>query len=593
MNLPTILSAIHDFKKLPWIANTSNKELDKLKSPIKSAIVDILDGDLWSSKISIIGNFVLILSILASAFEVILTSESSNEANILFYWIYSITSILFIVELIARVLLSNFLTPGKSRLNSASRYIFSFQGIVDIFSILPFLLGIFGITLTASLKTIRILRVWRIVRFIPSFNYVSKAFNSKKDEIFVTFLGVVLLSLTISAFIFYAEIHTGANDFHNIADVFLWSLGKYTGDYGSIAGAVPISPLGKALATLNGLLGIAIFAIPAGLLGSAFIDQLSDSKRSQEIKERTATIEKHFELTVGGKSNLNDKNVKARYFVFETIQARFLYNDDEILEAVRESKSLRFRVMKSLPDLKYNDIKLIERFNKNTSYGTKNLIPESKLYIINPLGAVERCITHFTSNLAMLCQANFISRETRLFDHEKAIGSNSSDYYAEYPKIGKIDKDFIPSEFIDFMEDLKKIESNDIVLVCCSGASVRGDFIVEYGNPIGEKEIQTNISTITNSALATTFESILLKNLSEVQIRSKKANEEPFKFIVENHTIGNDDPKWIGKAIHRLTGAQVITLYINIDILTGTNKKYYAALRELINSVKEFKSQAI
>jgi hypothetical protein len=192
----------------------------------------------------------------------------------------------------------------------------------------------------------------------------------------------------------------------------------------------------------------------------------------------------------------------------------------------------------------------------------------------------------------MLCQANFISRETRLFDHEKAIGSNSSDYYAEYPKIGKIDKDFIPIEFIDFMEDLKKIEANDIVLVCCSGASGRADFIVEYGNPIGEKEVKTN-STITNSELATTFESILLKNLSEVQIRSKKANEEPFKFIVENHTIGNDDPKWIGKAIHRLTGAQVITLYINIDILTGTNKKYYAALRELINSVKEFKSQVV
>jgi voltage-gated potassium channel len=591
MNISKIPAAFNDFKKLPWIANTTNKELDKLKSPIKSAIVDILDGDLWSSKISVIGNFVLILSILASAFEVILTSESSNEANILFYWIYSITSILFIVELIARIVLSNFLTPGKSRLNSASRYLFSFQGIVDIFSILPFVLGIFGITLTASLKTIRILRVWRIVRFIPSFNYVSKAFQSKKDEIFVTFLGVVLLSLTISAFIFYAEIHTGANVFHNIADVFLWSLGKYTGDYGAIAEAVPISPLGKALATLNGLLGIAIFAIPAGLLGSAFIDQLSDSKRSQEIKERTAAIEKHFELTVGGKGILKEKKVKSRYFVFETIQARFLYSDDEILEAVRESESLRFRVMKSLPTLVYNDIKLIERYNKNTSYGTKILIPGSKLYIINPLGAVERCITHFTSNLAMLSQANFISREIRLFSKLNAIGTSSSIHYENYPTINR---NVVPSEFIDFMEDIKQIKAHDIVLVFCSGASGRADFIMEYGNPLGKKEVKTNISTITNSALATTLESILKKNLSEVTIPNKKAKDgvEKFEFTIENHTIGKDDPKRLGKAIHRLTGAQVITLYINIDLLTGTNERYYAALRELKQSVIDFKSQA-
>jgi hypothetical protein len=79
MNISKIPAAFHDFKKLPWIANTTNKELDKLKSPIKSAIVDILDGDLWSSKISIVGNFVLILSILGP-------SEDSNLVLFNFCW---------------------------------------------------------------------------------------------------------------------------------------------------------------------------------------------------------------------------------------------------------------------------------------------------------------------------------------------------------------------------------------------------------------------------------------------------------------------------------------------------------------------------
>ena len=91
------------------------------------------------------------------------------------------------------------------------------------------------------------------------------------------------------------------------------------------------------------------------------------------------------------------------------------------------------------------------------------------------------------------------------------------------------------------------------------------------------------------------MESILNKNLSEVTIPNKKAKDgvETFEFSIRNHTIGNFHKEWIGKAIHNLKGAQVITLYININILTGTNERYYAALRELKQSIKDFKSQVV
>ncbi len=69
-----------------------------------------------------------------------------------------------------------------------------------------------------------------------------------------------------------------------------------------------------------------------------------------------------------------------------------------------------------------------------------------------------------------------------------------------------------------------------------------------------ENEVKNGISTTTNSTHAIIFESILLKQLSEVQIRSSKAKGEIFKFSIETHTIGNYDPKWIGKEIHGLTG---------------------------------------
>lgn len=95
--------------------------------------------------------------------------------------------------------------------------------------------------------------------------------------------------------------------------VFLWSIGKYTGDYGAIASAAPITLIGKILATVNGLLGIALFAIPTGLLGSAFIDQLSAQKHKLAVDKKIKTIENHFEQSIGGKSILVNRKANNRF----------------------------------------------------------------------------------------------------------------------------------------------------------------------------------------------------------------------------------------------------------------------------------------
>ena len=51
--------------------------------------------------------------------------------------------------------------------------------------------------------------------------------------------------------------------------------------------------------------------------------------------------------------------------------------------------------MKSSVDIKYNDTKLIERYVKNQSYGCKIINEDSKIVIVNPVGEIERCISHF------------------------------------------------------------------------------------------------------------------------------------------------------------------------------------------------------
>ncbi len=564
---------------LPFV-NIDNKEVEyKLRNkPFTKIIVDVLDGDLWSSKVSFWGNSILILLISLSSLEVIFSSDPTLRGyNHYFNAIYYSTSILFLFEILCRIFFANLINPKNQGFKGVLFYLFSFYGLVDILSIVPFCTALIGINTFHFLSIIRIFRVWRIVRYIPAFSSITSAFRTKRDEILVTLLGVLLLSITISAFIFYAEIGNGSNDFRSIIDVFVWSLGKYTGDYGSIAGATPVTLIGKFLATLNGFLGLALFAVPAGLLGSAFIDEISDKKQKKLLNTRISEINHYLDSGYKNRNLLNKRKSHFRYLSFDALQARLLYSDNEILECVREADNLRFRPMKSNEKLKFSDIKIIERYIKNTSYGCKLINPKSNVYVINPLGAIERCISHFSHTIVDVLGYNFISREIRLVDaNQEEIGGNKSKYYSDF---GANTSKQVPASFNDFMLDLELIKKEDIVIILSSGASNRGQYIFEYGNYKGVEEVIEGVSTIDTIEILKSLKSDFENNLKEIDSSNNFDN-----YAIENHSIGNHDADWLGKAIRQKTEANVITIYINIDILTGEDKLYFSNLNVVLNS---------
>ena len=573
---------IKKIEKLPFVAIENKIVAKKLHDkPITKIIVDIFDGDLWSSKVSLYGNMLLIFLILLSSAEVVLSSDISLEKfSSEFEIIHIITSLFFLIEVICRISFAHYIIPERKRFKSVIKYLFSFYGIIDILSIVPFCTEIFGIHSFHFLAILRIFRVWRIARYIPAFSSITNAFRSKRDEILVTLIGVVLLSISLSAFIYYAESVKTSSTFRSITDVFIWSIGKYTGDYGAISHATPVTLIGKFLATLNGFLGLALFAVPAGLLGSAFIDELSEQKHNKLITNRIKEINNHFDSGYKTKVQIGNKKTNYRYLSYEALQSRLMFSDDEILECVRTSENLRFRPMKSNDNLKFSDIKVIEKFIKNTSYGSKIINKESNVYIINASGAIESCISHFSHTIIDNLGYNYISREIRLFDkNNEIIGSNQSNYYSNF--------DFnnvqtYSTDFSDFMLDIHNIKKEDIVIVLGSSASLRGDFILEYGNEKGIEQINHETSTIDTIETIDNFKKSLLENI----IKSSQSGDGSEVFSIENHSIGNFDENWLGKAIRKDTGANVITLYININILTGEDKRYFSGLNIVLESLE-------
>jgi hypothetical protein len=557
-----------------WVKIEDKNIPERLRNKkLFSLLVDIFDDNFFTSKASYIGNVILIILILISTVEIILNSDLSLVQYAPWFRVIDrITTIVFSIEIFIRITLAGYIHKKYKGWRGKIRYMVSFYGIVDMFSIFPSYIGFIGSDPYHWSKILRLFRIWRIVRYVPAFSNITGAIRRKGNEILVSLAGIILLSLTISLLIFYAEKGAGSKDFDSIFDVFVWSIGKYTGDYGSIAKEIPLTILGKVLATLNGVLGIALFALPAGLLGAAFIEQMEENKRNEKVKHRIKSIDLYFD------SNSNDQLLhKKRFVTFDELQARFLFTNDEIIEAIRKSNSLCFRAVKSDSNNKFNDIEIIERFDKNVSYGCKIIKENSNIFIVNPSGALYTGISHFTHNIASSLKYNYLSLEQRIFKREEIeLEPRYSDLKVEIFKKGKSTDDKPPKKLTDFMNDIKEINPNDFIFIFCVNDNLSEDFDFEYGNNEVGEFLELENSKGCKNYMFRKFELALKRRLNSFNMSLSNMTELGKK--------GSFRQTWIGK---EMKNENTLTIYINSNILISDDDKYSQVLKCFKDIFKE------
>ena len=578
-----IFTIIRDFFSLPFTELSEKTNSTSKQSLFGRIVLDILDDEIWGSKVSFIGNALIICAILVSTLDYILSSGGNSyiDNHVLLKWGLAF---FFLIEFSLRLFYAKSLGYVK---NAQISYLLSFVGIIDLLSLTPILLDIFGIPFISSLSALRILRLWRIARYIPSFNVISNAFNARKEDIITSLLGVLLLSLTLSALMFHFESGYNKSEFKNILEVFVWSIGKYTGDYGAIAVKNPISEMGKVIATVNGLLGIALFALPAGLLASAFIEQLEEKRKMQAINERIKKIEKHFAKLTGGGKQFKYKT-HPRYASTDYIQSKFLLSESELFECIREAQCLRFRALKSSPERKVSDIRIIESFKSNCAYGYRQFNDESNIVLINAIGHNERGISHFSNTLANGLNLNFIAREFELLNKSGAsIGGNTC---KEYERFLANDITTFNPTLLEFLQDIDSFNENTFFIILSSAASGRKDIILEYGNDINTVGWDPEKTTLSSETLLNKVINQVTEGLSEVQYTGPNQIKVTQDFSLDQNTIGLNMDNSLQRLIHKKTQANVITLYVNIRILTGENNLYYSAATAVGNIIERIKT---
>ena len=212
------------------------------------------------------------------------------RTHIKLFWSFDLISgICFIVDYVLRWITADF-TSKRSKGVAFLLYPFTPMAIIDLLSILPF----FNL-IAPSFKIVRVsrfLKVLRVIKFIRYFEPLGiiLAVIRKQGKILCTVLSLAIFYIFITALImFNAEEdinpETGEYLFSNFFDAFYWAACTLTTvGYGDL---YPISNIGRVISIISSMVGIAIIALPSGIVTAGYMDELKSRKEQRDKDSET------------------------------------------------------------------------------------------------------------------------------------------------------------------------------------------------------------------------------------------------------------------------------------------------------------------
>ena len=241
-------------------------------------LFEVIERKRQTDKLSIAYDIAMLIAITASIIPLILIGE-----RIVFKYIEVITVIIFIVDYALRWITSD-LKFGKKGW-SFIIYPFTPMAIIDLLSILP------GLSiLSPGFKIFRVTRLFKIFRIFKFLRYSDKfeilwRVIKKEKAVLLSVLVISIFYVFVTALImFNAEPHinpkTGAITFSNFFDALYWATVTLTTvGYGDLC---PVTGIGRFVSMLSSLFGVAVIALPSGVITASYLDELRNNKEQKQ-----------------------------------------------------------------------------------------------------------------------------------------------------------------------------------------------------------------------------------------------------------------------------------------------------------------------
>lgn len=212
---------------------------------------------------------VIVLSLIPLAFK---------EDNIVFIIIDKVAMVIFIIDYMLRWITAD-LRAGKKGIVPFLIYPFTLWAIIDLLSILPSLSIISrsfkALRVLRMIRALRILRIFKTFRYSKSMLIIGNVIRSSRESLEA--VGILAVGyIVISAIIIF---NVEPDSFDTFFDAIYWAtVSLTTVGYGDI---YPVTTFGRIITMISSVFGIAVVALPAGIVTAGYIEEL---KKQEEKK---------------------------------------------------------------------------------------------------------------------------------------------------------------------------------------------------------------------------------------------------------------------------------------------------------------------
>ena len=240
---------------------------------MRKRLFEIIEASSGNDRCSSIYDLSMIVFIVASLLP--LAFKSTNQ---FFYFIEQITVVVFIIDYILRLCTADF--KLKKGIASFFLYPITPMGIIDLLSILPsFFVVNQGLKLLKIFRLLRALKVFRTLKFVRYSSNIQIILNVLRNQkkVLVSVGVLACAYVIISALVIF---NVEPESFSTFFDAIYWAtVSLTTVGYGDI---YPVSNIGRIVTMLSSVFGIAIIALPSGIITAGYLDEIRNRDNSKD-----------------------------------------------------------------------------------------------------------------------------------------------------------------------------------------------------------------------------------------------------------------------------------------------------------------------
>ncbi|MFY0593398.1 ion transporter [Roseivirga sp.] len=232
--------------------------------------------------------FIMTLILLNVAAVIIETVDSIHDQYSLYFQYFEVFSVVvFSAEYLFRVWACTVLEKYKHPLFGRIRYMFSASAIIDLLAILPFYLP-FVLNhsdgrIIRILRLARLVRIFKLGRYSQALTLISDVVKKRREELIVTLTLLIIMLIFASTLMYYIEYEPDKPGFQSIPETMWWGVATLTTvGYGDV---YPVTALGKLLGAAIAIMGVGLFALPAGIVAAGFESELKNRKKKDKDQE--------------------------------------------------------------------------------------------------------------------------------------------------------------------------------------------------------------------------------------------------------------------------------------------------------------------